>query len=105
MMCRNLLIGVNSVVWGRSDEARAGRLFWCWTLPLLSRVAEQTLDGIYAVTDGLPQRRLRMKLNPNLCCLTGHYLDVTHFRAELRVLDADSVLAFVEGRIGLPEEA
>jgi len=37
--------------------------------------------------------------------LTGHYLDVTHFRAELRVLDADSVLAFVEGRIGLPEEA
>ena len=66
-MCRNLLIGVNSVVWGRSDEARAGRLFWCWTLPLLSRVAEQTLDGIYAVTDGLPQRRLRMKLNPNKC--------------------------------------
>jgi len=37
--------------------------------------------------------------------LTGHYLDVTHFRAELRVLDADSVLAFIEGRVGLPEES
>jgi len=51
------------------------------------------------------QLRTRVQLDPNLGGLAGNYLHVANFGPELRVLDADSVLTFVEGRVGLPEEA